>query len=215
MTEYAAWHWKAVEGRVIEMADTLRKLPADKGPKAYGSAMPEVVRRYDEENAEPIRVSRAPTGAAIDRMNECFGWINSYLGEPERKLLYAWSWVKVRRGMKIAGLASENDMNERFLRREITSYCQHIADNLNRLFILRLDNGDLPSSESAAENDQSHVTSNICAKRGRSNHWMASDAKPVHDPQSPELVSLRERLTEGNARREALRREKLAREGLL
>lgn len=215
MTNYAAWDWKAIEGRVIEMADTLRRLPADKGPKAYGSAMPDIVRKHEEMYPEPMRISRAPSGAAIDRMNECFEWINTYLDEAKRKLLYAWSWVKVRRGLKIGSLAAENDMNERFLRREITAYCQQIADNLNRLFIFRLDSGHLRSSESAPENDQSHVTSMKCATRGRSNHWMASDAKPVHDPQSHELALLRDRLTEGNARREALRREKLAKEGLL
>lgn len=178
---YEAWTWKAIEIRIIEMADTLRVLPADRGPKQFGSAMPEVVRRHDEAYGfDAARYRESASAAELGRMEECFGWINSYLDEAGRKLIYAWSWVKVRKGMKIHAFAAQNDMNDRMLRRQIQHYCQIIANGLNRIMLTRLNSEDCGLSENEGESDQSDVTSKKCERSAP--HWMAPDAKPQIDP---------------------------------
>jgi len=207
---YAAWTWKAIEARIIEMADTLRMMPAYRGPKQYGSAMPEVVRRYDEAYGfEAARYRESASAANLGRAEEVWAWINALPIEADRKLLYAWSWVKVRKGMKIAAFAAENDLSDRMLRRQIQHHCQVIANDLNRRMLVRLNSEDCSVSENVGEHGQSDVTSNNCERS--SPHWMAPDARPILDPSSPELAALTQRLEAANQRREreARRREKL------
>lgn len=207
---YEAWTWKAVEGRVLEMADTIRMMPRAKGPKVYGSAMPEAVQSFSEAyGSEAARYRESASAASLARSEQVWGWINSYLDEPARKLLYAWSWVKVRKGMKISAFAARNDMNDRMLRRSIQSHCQIIANNLNRIMLVRLNSEDCDLSENEGEGDQSDVTSNSCERSPRS--WMEWDAKPIHDPNSHELANTIQVLQQGNDRREreARRRAKL------
>ncbi len=207
---YGAWTWKAVEGRIIEMADTLRLTPSVSGPANFVTLMPEVVREQTESYGYSSAgyLNRASPGA-LDRMVECWGWVNTYLGEADRKLLYAWSWVKVRKGMKIGRFAYENDMENRILRRQITKCCQIIANNLNQNMLVRLNSDDCALSENQPENDQSDVTSKKCERNAP--HWMAPDARPILDLDSPELAELTQRLDEANRRREreARRRAKL------
>lgn len=64
---FTDWTAKAVEDRILEMADTLRMSPSVKGPQAFGSSMPEAVQRHSEayglsapDIAKPRR--RAPWG---------------------------------------------------------------------------------------------------------------------------------------------------------
>ncbi len=206
--KYTAWTWKSVETRIIEMADTLRMMPKAKGPKEYGSALPETVQSFsDAYGSETARYKESASAAALGRSEQVWGWINTYLNEQQRKLIYAWSWVKVRKGMKISAFAAQNDMNERMLRREISHYCQIIANNLNQIMLVRLNNGTCEVSENEGETGQSDVTSKKCAT-----HWMDSDARPILDPSSPELAALNQRLEDANKRREreARRRQKVA-----
>lgn len=208
--KYEAWSWKAVEGRIIEMADTLRLTPSVSGPANFVSLMPEVVREQSESYGYSSAgyTNRASPGA-LDRMVEAWGWVNSYLEEADRKLIYAWSWVKVRKGMKIGRFAYENEMDDRNLRRRIVKCCQIIANNLNRIVFVRLNSEDCGVSENQPESDQSDVTSKKCERS--SPHWMAPDARPILDTSSPELAALTRRLEEANQRREreARRRAKL------
>lgn len=212
--KYAAWTWKAIEARIIEMADTLRMTPAATGPANFVSLMPEVVREQTESYGySSSGFSKRASPGALDRMVEVWTWINSYLDEAERKLIYAWSWVKVRSGMKISAFAAENDLSDRMLRREITRICQLIANNLNRIMLVRLNSEDCALSENEGESDQSDVTSNNCGtvrKNGIAVE-LAPDARPILDPSSPELAALNDRLEEANRRREreARRRAKL------
>ncbi|MFP5078294.1 hypothetical protein ACLE20_13380 [Rhizobium sp. YIM 134829] len=211
--KYQAWTWKAVEDRVIEMADTIRMMPRTRGPKQFGSSMPEAVQSFSEAyGSEEARYRESASAAALGRSEQVWGWINTFLDEPSRKLLYAWSWVKVRKGMKISAFAAQNDMNDRMLRRSIQSHCQSIANSLNRITLPRLNNGDLPLSENEGEHGQSDVTSNFCERTPR--QWMAPDAKPILDMDSPELATLIARIEKGNERREreARRRQKLGME---
>lgn len=211
---YEAWTWKAIEGRIIEMADTLRMTPAVGGPANFVSLMPEVVREQsDAYGYSSTGYSRRASPGALDRMVEVWAWVNTYLDEADRKLIYAWSWVKVRKGMKIGRFAYENEVDNRNLRRKIQKCCQLIANNLNRIMLARLNSEDCAVSENQGESDQSDVTSNNCGtvrKNGIAVE-MTPDARPMLDLSSPELASLNDRLEEANRRREreARRRAKL------
>ncbi|AVA22482.1 DUF6362 family protein [Rhizobium sp. NXC24] len=175
---FVDWTAKAVEARILEMADTLRISPSVRGPKMFGNAMPESVRRYDESyGVQPARYRENASAASLGRMEQVWNWINALPSEADRKLIYAWSWVKVRRGMTISAFAVENDLNDRTLRRQIDRICQRIADNLNRIMLVRLNNADCLLSENQPDIASQTVTSEICVT-----HWRASDAKPQIDP---------------------------------
>ncbi|WP_156408845.1 DUF6362 family protein [Rhizobium sp. Root708] len=160
------------------MAETLRRMPAARGPKAFGSAMPETVRSVSEAfGYQPARYRQTASAGALGRMEGVFGWINALSDENERKLIYAWSWVKVRKGVTIARFAEENLLNERTLRRAITAICQSIADILNQKGQFRLGGADLQVSETQADITSTTVSSEKCVT-----HWRDSDAKPHIDP---------------------------------
>lgn len=120
---YTAWTARAVEDRVIEAAETLMLLPNVKGPQAYGSAMPQIVRDWQAYGSEKSGYKRRPSRDAIDRMPEVWEWINALPKQDDRVLLYSWAWVKVRSGSKIQHFASSEGMNVRTLRCAITSMC--------------------------------------------------------------------------------------------
>jgi len=204
---YEAWTWKAIEGRIIEMADTLRMTPAVSGPANFVSLMPEVVREQQESYGySTAGYSHRASPGALDRMVEVWEWVNTYLDEADRKIIYAWSWVKVRKGMRIGRFAYENELDDRNLRRKIKKCCQQIANNLNRIMFVRLNSEDCGVSENEGESDQSDVSPKKCAT-----HWMESDARPILNLESSELAALTQRLEEANKRREreARRRAKL------
>lgn len=175
--KYTAWTARAVEDRVIEAAETLMLLPNVNGPQAYGSAMPPGIRDWQAYGSEKSRYKRRPSRDAIDRMPEVWGWINALPSQADRVLVYAWAWVKVRSGRKIQDFASGEGMNVRTLRRAITAICQQIANNLNRMHIVRLNDLVDAVSEIAEEMDPEAISSVTYA-----NHWRAPDAKPQHLP---------------------------------
>ena len=172
------WTAKAVEHRILGMADTIRKLPAVRGPKAFGSAMPDVVRRQVEAyGSNRSRYRETASAGELACMEEARDWINGLPDQAERRFIYAWSWTKVRRGFTVSRFAEENDMNERTLRRAVTAACQRIADNLNRAQQVRLSTRDCLLSESAPFLTSTTVSSEKCAT-----DWRASDARPQIDP---------------------------------
>ncbi|MGE7367889.1 DUF6362 family protein [Neorhizobium sp. NPDC001467] len=181
--KFKDWTAKAVEVRILEMADTLRKSPAVRGPKAYGNAMPEPVRRqFEAYGSNTARYRETASAGSLGRMEQVWAWINALPIEADRRLIYAWSWVKVRKGVKISAFASENDMNERTLRRSISAICQRIADSLNQNGQFRPATVDLHLSEIQPDITSTTVTSEKCAT-----HWRSSDARPHIDPALPSV----------------------------
>ncbi|MCK8779067.1 DUF6362 family protein [Rhizobium sp. NTR19] len=179
--KFQDWTAQAVKDRVIEMAETLRRSPSVKGPRMFGNAMPVPVRRYDESYGhQAARYRESASAAALGRMEQVWRWVNDLPSEDDRKLLYAWSWVKVRKGLKISAFAAENDMNERTLLRSVTAICQAIADDLNQKGQFRLVTPDLQVSETQPDITSTTVSSGNCVT-----HWRASDAKPHIDPALP------------------------------
>lgn len=175
---FTDWTAKLVKDRIIEMADTLRMVPAVKGPKGYGNAMPEGVRQRSEAfGYHKATYRETASAAALGRMEQCFGWINSLPDQYDRELLYGWSFEKVRTGRSLADFAEQNGMHERKLLRAVTAVCQCIADRLNQERHIRLSTPDLQVSEIQPDIKSTTVTSEKCAT-----DWRASDAKPQIDP---------------------------------
>lgn len=183
--KYEAWTAPAIRDRILEAAMTIRRLPKVMGPKMYGNALPEPVRRYDDAYGySEASTKKRASGVAISRMEKTFEWINAYLCEDDRKLVYGWSAVKVRKGMSIAKFAEENKSYERMMRREILRCCQIIANELNRLFEIRLDKQDCRLSENAAQREPTTVSSKN--RVHGITHWSDADAKPQIDTGLPE-----------------------------
>lgn len=175
---FVDWTAKAVEVRILEMADTLRLSPKVKGPQAYGNAMPKPVREPgDSYGYDSAWYKQRASGAALGRMEAVWEWINALPDQSDRVLIYAWSWVKVRKGMKLSAFAAENDMNDRMLRRSIDKICQQIANSLNQKHLVRLNSGDCDVSENQPDIATTEVASESCVT-----HWRAPDAKPQIDP---------------------------------
>jgi hypothetical protein len=193
MTEYREWTAKTVEHRVLEAAETLMLMPAVRGPAAYGNAMPQPLKEWGQYGMEPSRYVSRPSRDAIDRMPETWAWINALPLSEDRRLIYAWSWVKARRGKKVGDFASREGMNVRTLRREITRICQLIANDLNRNHIVRLNNRIDAVSEIEDEVDPETVSSVKYA-----NFERAADPR---FPTDEEIASLADEIGEINARR--------------
>ncbi|WP_157632728.1 DUF6362 family protein [Hoeflea sp. 108] len=172
---YEAWTAKAVEERVLEAAETLMLMPNAPGPREFGNSMPPVV---EDGRSEPSRYKARPSRAAIDRMPQTWEWINALPKQADRVLLYAWAWVKTRRGRSINDFASGEGMNVRTLRRAVTRICQLIANDLNRMQLVRLNSAVDLVSENQAELHPEQISSVSYA-----NHWRAADAKPRHLPE--------------------------------
>lgn len=194
--EYSEWTAKTVEGRILEAAETLMLCPnANLG--GGGSIWGEYKDDYG-----PVKATykKRPSGGALDRMTKVWEWINALPEMSDRKLIYAWSYVKVRKGLKISAFAAENDFSDRTLKRQITDICQRIANDLNRLYEVRL----TVAVDQVAENQASIVPYNISSQKCAVTNWRSADAKPT-DRNHPDRDALIERLEKLNARRQSQR----------
>lgn len=181
--KYEAWTHKDIEARVLEAAETLMLMPGVKMPASVQA----IWREYkDDYGKEKTHYRRRPEAAAIDRMYETWEWVNALNTEADRKLLYGWAYVKTRRGMKLSRFASENLMNDRKLKRKIDELCQCIANERNRLYLVRFTDGLDVVSENDHNSHQQTVSSESCVRGA--NHFMTPDAKPRNIP------SLREKM---------------------
>jgi hypothetical protein len=178
---YAAWTYKDVKARVIEMAETLLRLPPVRGPRMFGNGMPETVReKWKDAAPSNARVRLLPSAGAIARMEECSDWINTYLDMGGRNLLYDYGFTKTRRGMYLDDYLERNEIARRTFERQIQRHCQAIADNLNRKLSVRFTMPVDVVSQITVEHASTTVSSEKCAT-----HWRASDAKPQIDPDLP------------------------------
>lgn len=175
---FVDWTYEQVRARIIEAADTLLASPASLGPRMAGGAMGDVVREIGESygyGSASFRRVLAP--GAISRMEETWTWINAYLGEADRKLVYDYGFIKTRKGMYLDRYLQRNDMVRRTFERKIQRACQTIASELNRKHLVRLDIHLDGMSQNSVEDTPTKVSSEKCAT-----HWIAPDAKPQVDP---------------------------------
>lgn len=139
MTEYAAWSPADIESLILEAAQTLMLCPNVRGPKAFGSNMPEAVRlARDAYGADGPRIRKLPDPAALDRMETIWGWVNELPDEDIRRALYGSSAAKIRRRDSIKKFATRSKVSYRTIRRRFELDCSQIADNLNKKQIVRL-----------------------------------------------------------------------------
>ncbi|MBM3555585.1 MAG: hypothetical protein FJX47_08535 [Alphaproteobacteria bacterium] len=82
------WTASLVEERMVEAADTLKRLPEER-IQDYFSTWPSVIRDYWEAfGREDVRLRRGPpSAAAIDRMDEALAWL-AWLDPAEARIVW-------------------------------------------------------------------------------------------------------------------------------
>ena len=82
------WTASLVEERMVEAADTLKRLPEER-VRGYFSTWPTVIRDYWEAfGREDVRLRRGPPSpAAIDRMDEAMTWL-AWLDPAEARIVW-------------------------------------------------------------------------------------------------------------------------------
>jgi hypothetical protein len=178
MVVFQDWTYEQIRARIIEAAETLMASPAALGPRMTSGSMSEVVRDMVESYGySQASVRRHIAPGALTRMEETWVWINGYLNEEQRKLMYDYSFIKTRKGVYLDLYLKRNDMIRRTFERKIQRYCQIIADNLNRKHSVRLTMTLDGLSQNSVEITSTTVSSEKCAT-----HWIAPDGKPQIDP---------------------------------
>lgn len=200
MLSFIDWNWKLIEARVLEMAEVFRLMPPVRGPREYGSNMPEPVRRYDESYGyAAARYRKVPSAGAISRCDETFDWMIRYLSASERSDLQRWCTAKLTKGAKLKDIAEKNCIHERTYRRQIQFYCQKIADGLNRAVHPRLTTGGFQLSENLIHEQPDTLHKCVdgnehqTAPEKRKPFWQAPGAKPQIDPDAPMVRLLKPR----------------------
>ena len=138
MAPFIQWIPKDVEDRILEAAETIMLCPPARGPQQHGNAMPEPVRRLFQD-AAPTRtkVKILPEAAAIDRMEETWEWINE-LAEEDRKIIYNWSYIKVRRRRYVKQVIAALGYSDRTFYRRLRRILADITENLNKNHAVQL-----------------------------------------------------------------------------
>jgi hypothetical protein len=178
---FTDWTYEQVRARIIEAAETLAASPAALGPRMSQGAFSEMVSAViatEYDRAPSYR--RVITAGALSRMEETWTWINSYLEEEDRKLVYDYGFIKSRKGMFLDQYLSKNEMVRRTFERKINRSCQVIALALNRKHLVRLGIPLDGVSQNSVETSPTKVSSEKYAT-----HWIASDGKPHVDPALP------------------------------
>lgn len=172
------WSPKAVENRIIKAMETHKHLPYVAGPREFGNAMPDIVReKWKDAAPDKTRYMRRLAPGAISRMEQCWEWINSYVGEDDRKFIDHWAYMKVTKGRKIDEMSEKNPSLAKSINRRKTRICSTIANNLNQKHHVRLNNGDCDLSE-----NQPVIAPTTVSSEKRVTNWLPSDAKPQIDP---------------------------------
>lgn len=161
---FAEWTYEQVRAQIIEGALTLRASPAALGPRMGLGIMSDVVRALMEGYGyNDAKVRRIPSAGAISRMYETWDWINAYLNEEERKLVYDYAFIKTRKGVYLDAYLKKIDMSRSTFDRRIASHCQRIADNLNQKHRVRLTVAFDEVTQIALEDTSITVASKNCA----------------------------------------------------
>lgn len=184
--DFRDWTAKAIEHRILEAADTLALCPKALGPKAFGNSMPESPRlQRDAYATNTPRYRRRPSAGSMDRMEECWTWINALDEMQDRRLVYGWAWAKSSRGRSLKVLAMAEGMSDRTLRREIIRICEAIAQRLNGNHIPQR-----PVSVDDRSPDAREADETIQPDRSYDTHWRAQNARPDVDVSQPVLRTI-------------------------
>lgn len=210
MKSYDVWTYDQVRAQIIEAADTLMMGEPDRGP-GYAGMVGEVVRdAADAYGYGTFSFRRIPSPGALTRMEEAWAWINTYLDEPDRKLIYEYGYLKTRKGLTIRRWCEKNGWEERMFERAVRRCCQQIADELNRKHAIRLTMAVDGVSGNQSEERSSEVASDNRAPARRLPYHRADDAKPVHTEGSEDAIAHHIEKVNQRRREEADRQRKAA-----
>ena len=204
----ASW---IVKARFVEAADTMRHIDVRSiRPAAVRSFWPDL--QPEPMDHVDIVIRYRPDAATISRAEEVmYGWLLDHVrGEDKRILLGKWSMCLA--APHIAGsfrdFCRTTGRIRRTAERNLHSEFQHVSSEI------------IKNAQSLHEPDWTRVSPMMPNSRSdldklrrpverHALHGMTIDAKPVHDPDSPELAALIKRIEKANARRarEAKRRE--------
>ena len=171
--KFSSWTRQGVEQRIVEAAETLMLCPKVKGPAAYGNSMPDPLRSPMESYGTSSRkYYRRPDAAALDRMEECWQWINCLPDNHSRRLVYDWARAKCAPKGALRQLAARERTNERGLRRQINRIFITIANQLNASHAVRPD--ELNAMELQSEFPQSDT-------KTHPPYWRTPNGRPSID----------------------------------
>lgn len=210
---YSTWTYADVRAQIIEAADTLMMGAPDRGP-GFAGLLGDVVQAYnDAYGAAAATYKRIPSPGALARMEECWRWINTWLNEADRRLVYEYGFIMTRKGHTIAGWCERNGWIRRTFERAVNRCCHAIAVQLNRKYAVRLHTDIDVLSQITAKSTPFEVVSDNRAPVRRQAYHRADDATPTHIPGTEaeiakhiEKVNQQRRQDAERARKAALQR---------
>lgn len=209
-TTYAVWTYDTVRAQIVEAADTLMMNPAALGPRLAGLSQ-EVVHQAEESYGYSASAyKRIPTPGALARMEETWTWINTWLKEDDRKLVYEYGFIMTRKGLNIAGWCERNGWVKRTFERAVNRCCQRIANELNRKHEVRLTMAFDGVSQIEAKHASFEVASDSRAPVRHKAYHRADDAIPSHIEGSEAEVAHHIEAVNKDRRQDAERQRKAA-----
>jgi hypothetical protein len=188
-----------VRARFVEAADTMLHLHV-KGlwPADLKAFWPEHILDYKE-----VRLRYRPSASAISRAEEVmYGWLLD-IGDDDRRVLVS-NWSMCLAAPHVAGSFRDFCRKTGRIRRTAERHLQNEFQRISSMII--------KFSQSLQEPDWSRVSpmmpnSATDLDKVRTpvakteTHWLPGDAKPYHDPDSPELAALIKRIEKANRKR--------------
>lgn len=207
---YSTWDYADVRARIIEAADTLMMGEPDRGP-GYAGLMGDVVRDVAEAYGYgSLSFKRIPSPGALQRMEETWRWINTWLEEKDRRLCYEYGFIMTRKGHTISGWCERNGWIKRTFERAVNRACNTIASHLNRNYAVRLHTDIDAVSQIEAKHASFEVVSDNRAPVDRKAYHRADDATPTHMPGSEAEIAKHIEKVNQQRRQEAERARKAA-----
>jgi hypothetical protein len=189
-----------VRARFVEAADTMLHIDVSGlRPAVLKGFWPEHILDYKE-----VKLRYRPTASAISRAEEVmYGWLLEYVSDEERRVLLG-KWSMCLAAPHIGGSFRDFCQKTGRIRRTAERWLLGEFQSISSAVI--------KSDQSLHEPDWSRVSpmmpnSAIDLDKVRTPaakhdmHWLPADARPFHDPDSPELAALIKRLTKANRKR--------------
>ena len=188
-----------VKARFVEAADTMLHVhvrglwPADL--KAF---WPEHILDYKE-----VRLRYRPNSSAISRAEEVmYGWLLQVNDDDRRVLVSNWSMCLA--APHVAGsfrdFCRQTGRIRRTAERHLQNEFQRISSDLIKL-PQSLQEPDWARVSPMMPNSATNLDKVRTPAAKHDLHWLPGDAKPYHDPDSPELAALIKRIEKANRKR--------------
>lgn len=186
--------WQEMRDRCLEAVEVYRRMPISVGPSRVLTAWPEVSKdRTTDYAPETTNVRTPPSADMIAKADEFTAAASRILTEKERQQMWQWAAIKLSRHATLRGYSEKMGLTEHKYRRQIEAIFQKLAGNRPSKPPLRFERDvDRP-----AKSGDQEIRSERSAR-----HWMSSDAKPLHRPDSQEHQSLVRKLLKQQEKRD-------------